>query len=164
MHTLVSGGSAPDGPQAIRGGEARAYIVCQPVVPQRPDVLVRHCAAKMSAPAPAFRSHGFSRCRGVVAYRGCRSLPWSAITPRTQRYSMRSREDSWGTHRRGTARRGSAVAGTPSSACRQRGRIGHPTPDGPAHREPQELERSALTGSPSRRAILDRKVMVARLR
>ena len=85
-----------------------AYVIRQPVVAQRADILVGHCSrVSLSSWSRACFSQIAGFRGGFVAYRGCRSLSQAAISnwrPRT-----RSRGIA-GTHRRGTSRMASAVA------------------------------------------------------
>lgn len=123
-------------------------------------------ARQMSAPASCPRpgdTVSDRRC-GVVTYRGCRSLPLSANLPKP-RSARGAPGGGWGgdlcfevTHTRGTAQRASAVAYAIVSLPSTGGGANQaPNTLRPAHHNPGEL-----TGSPSRRAILDRKVMLAR--
>ena len=90
------------------------YIICQPVVPQRADVLVGYCTGG-GQPRLRFGSGGVQPFRGVVAYVGYRSLSRSVIVHRSFPTTTKlkgSRDGGWqATHRKDTAQKGSAVRG-----------------------------------------------------
>lgn len=150
--------------RAPRRRKARVYIICQPVVPQRADVFVGHC----SGVSLSSRASGaaVSACRGVVAYRGYRSLaavsncPDKVAFPKIELGGFQGRKSRvYSQERYGSE---GERCWKPSSA---RGQLGANRARSPAaarlarEQSPREGE---LTGSPSRRAILDLNVIVFR--
>lgn len=100
-------------------GRRREYIICQPVVAQRADVLVGHCVGQPQVAR-------FSLCG--VAYGVCRSLSRAGQQLSRQRSRAGSRKRRGGDRGlTGEVRLGGRALSV-SSACRQLGRLPAPPP------------------------------------